>query len=85
MKEQQASIPITTLSRGERRVYNLLAEGGKYSAADIASRLHLCDPYSYLRRLRKKGVVLLHETRISIYETRYRVYSLKPNETPNGK
>lgn len=64
------------LSRGERRVYNVLAEGGEYSAADIATRLHLCDPYSYLRRLRNKGIVLVTDTRISKYGTRYKVYGL---------
>lgn len=64
------------LSRGERRVYNVLSEGGKYSAADIATRLHLCDPYSYLRRLRNKGVKLSTDTRVSEYGTRFKVYGL---------
>lgn len=64
------------LSRGELRLYNLLAQGGKYSAADIATRLHLCDPYSYLRRLRNKGVTLCKDQRQSEYGARYVAYYL---------
>lgn len=66
------------LSRGETRLYNLLSNGGRYSSADIAAHLHLCDPYSYLRRLRSKGVVICDEQRKSEYGTRYKVYFLKP-------
>ncbi|MBP7004796.1 MAG: hypothetical protein KBB03_05065 [Tidjanibacter sp.] len=44
------------LGRNMRRVLQLLNTGGHYSAADISIHLHVCDPRSIIRSLRKKGI-----------------------------
>lgn len=68
---------IDKLPRVQRKVYNLLRNGGKYSAADISIYLHLCDPRGHIAELRNKGIAILDEWRVSDYGSRYKVYFLK--------
>lgn len=65
-----------TLPRLQRAVYNLLAQGGQFSAADISIRLHLSDPRGHIRNLRDKGIRVLDEWHISEHGTRYKQYFL---------
>lgn len=62
----------------QRLVYNLLVGGKKYSAADIATALHLSDPRGHISQLRKKGINIQDEWRKGVYG-RYKVYYLKAN------
>ncbi|MGI6048865.1 MAG: hypothetical protein ACOYEG_12820 [Petrimonas sp.] len=48
------------LSKRQKKVYDLLCTG-KHSAADITIQLGFCDPRSYIREIRDKGVVVLDE------------------------
>lgn len=66
-----------TLPRIQKKVYDLLAGGGKYSTADISICLHLGDPRGHISELRKKGIPILDEWQESEYGTRYKVYFLK--------
>ena len=68
------------LPRIQQEVYNLLANGGKYSAADISICLHLGDPRGHIAELRKKGIPILDEWQESEYGTRYKVYFIKQEE-----
>lgn len=65
-----------TLPRLQRAVYNLLSQGGQFSAADISIRLHLSDPRGHIRCLRDKGIRVLDEWRTSEHGTRYKLYYL---------
>lgn len=67
------------LSRIQGKVYGLLAGGGRFSAYDIAARLHLSDPRGHIAELRRKGVTVADEWATSEYGTRYKVYFLPPN------
>lgn len=60
----------------QRLVYNMLVGGKKYSAADIATALHLSDPRGHIKELRKKGIDIQDEWRKGVYG-RYKVYFLK--------
>lgn len=81
MTTQELQAFANALPRGQRRVMWLLMEGGKLSVADISSRLHISDPRSYIRDLRKKGFPILDEWRETAYNSRYKVYYYKaPNE-----
>lgn len=46
------------LNRSEYRVYSLLMEGGKFATFEISDRLHIPDPRSVIRYLRKMGVAV---------------------------
>lgn len=65
---------VTNLPRIQRKVYNLLSGGGKYSAFDIAMRLRLCDPRGHIAVLRRKGIEVLDEWRTTSRGERYKVY-----------
>lgn len=52
---------IKNLAPQQKRVYNILARGGRYSVVDISNGLHLADPRSTIRGLRKKGIPILDE------------------------
>ncbi len=54
----------------------MLSQGGKYSAADISTRLHLCDPRGHIAVLRKKGFAIHDEWREGDFGVRYKVYFL---------
>mgnify|MGYP001038725448 CR=1 FL=1 len=49
------------LTGRQERLINLLSNGGKYSAIDIANRLHIGDARSEIRRLRNMGYVVSDE------------------------
>lgn len=50
-----------SLSFHQKRVYNLLLSGKKYSVADISAALRLSDPRSVIRDLRDKGISISDE------------------------
>ena len=64
------------LPRLQKKLYDLLSMGGKYSAADISIRLHLCDPGGHISVLRAKGFNIRDEWREGDYGVRYKVYFL---------
>ena len=51
---------MTRLSNRQKRVHDFLLTG-KYSAADITIALGYCDPRSYIRDLKDKGVIIQDE------------------------
>ena len=63
---------VVNLPRIQRKVYDILMSGGKYSVFDITVRLHLADPRGHIAALRRKGIAVLDEWRGA--ETRYKVY-----------
>lgn len=54
---------IKNLAPQQKRVYNILARGGRYAAGEITVALggRACDPRSTIRDLRKKGIPILDE------------------------
>ncbi|WP_289300091.1 helix-turn-helix domain-containing protein [Xylanibacter muris] len=52
---------IKNLEHQQKRVYNILARGGRHSVVDISIVLYLADPRSTIRDLRKKGIPILDE------------------------
>lgn len=64
------------LPRLQKKVYDLLSTGCKFSAADISVRLHLCDPRGHIAALRAKGFNILDEWREGDFGERYKVYFL---------
>lgn len=71
---------VNNLPRIQRKVFNLLSGGGKYSAFDIALRLRLCDPRGHIAALRRKGVEILDEWKTG-EGTRYKVYFINGGQT----
>lgn len=65
---------VLNLSRIQRKVYNLLRLGGKYSVYDITTRLHMSDPRGHIASLRRKGIEVLDEWRTTTEGGRYKVY-----------
>lgn len=65
------------LPRLQRKVVNLLCEGGRYSAADISIRLNLSDPRGHISKLRRKGIQILDEWCVGEYGVRYKRYFVK--------
>lgn len=51
------------MTNHQRRLLQVLARGGKYSAADLVMYTHFSDPRSHIKRLRDKGVNILDEWR----------------------
>ncbi len=81
MSTQELQARANALPRTQRHVMWLFMEGGKYSVADISSRLHLSDPRSHIRCLRKKGFAILDEWKETEFGNRYKVYYHKaPSE-----
>ncbi len=70
------NIKSLNLTVQERKLFNLLKEGNKYSVAEISKRLWLNDPRSVIRYLRNKGVPVQDEWRTSADGKRYKVYFL---------
>ncbi len=64
----------------QRKVWQMLQGGGKYSVADISARLHLCDPRKHIQALRRKGVAVLDEWR-QCGGGRYKVYFINGGQT----
>lgn len=62
------------VSRQQRRMYDLLSNGGQYSAADISTALRMSDPRSVIRDLRVKGVNIADEWFKSEHGGRFKRY-----------
>ncbi|HJC18452.1 MAG TPA: hypothetical protein H9938_00755 [Candidatus Alistipes stercoripullorum] len=62
------------LSFHQKRVYDLLSNGGQYSAADISTALLMSDPRSVIRDLRVKGVNIADEWFKSEHGGRFKRY-----------
>lgn len=65
-----------TLPRQQKKVYDLLNGGGKWSVAELSARLWLADPRGHIAELRNKGVAISDEWKTSEYGSRYKVYWL---------
>lgn len=61
----------------QRRVYNLLMRGGRYSAADISVALHLSDPRAHIRDLRHKGIPVADEWCRAVHGGRFKRYFIR--------
>ena len=68
----------TKLSNRQKKIYDLLM-AGKFSAADITIALGYCDPRSYIRELRNRGITVLDEW-ISKNGTHYKRYWIKKTD-----
>lgn len=64
-----------------RRLYNLLSDGRKYSAADIAVALHMSDPRAAIRSLRFKGIDICDEWCVAEHGGRYKRYFIERRPT----
>lgn len=69
---------LAALPHKQRRVLEVLMQGGKYSVADICVRTGFSDPRSHIRGLRAKGVPVADEWRDNEQDGgKYKVYFLK--------
>ena len=66
-----------SLAFHQKRVYNLLQSGKKYSVADISAVLRLSDPRSCIRYLRAKGISILDEWVPSEHGSRFKRYFIR--------
>lgn len=66
-----------SLAFHQKRLYNLLHSGKKYSAADISAVLRLSDPRSCIRDLRAKGIDILDEWVPSEHGGRFKRYYIR--------
>lgn len=71
---------VMNLPRIQRKVYELLKSGGKYSVFDITTRLRLADPRGHIAALRRKGIEVLDEWKAG-EGTRYKVYFINGGQT----
>lgn len=62
------------LPHRQGKVYRLLLDGVPRSAADITIALHLSDPRSAIRDLRKRGIPIADEWCESVYGGRFKRY-----------
>ena len=70
---------INNLPSKQRKVFNILKRGGKFSVADISIITHFSDPRSIIRCLRKKGIAVHDEWRENAEEDgRFKVYFINP-------
>lgn len=68
---------LSALPRKQRTLLNALADGGKYSVADLSIKTHQSDPRGRIRDLRQRGFNILDEWRNNADEDgRYKVYWL---------
>lgn len=68
---------IKHLTAKQRKVYSILSNGRKHSAADISILTHFSDPRAIIRDLRVKGLQILDEWRVNAEKDgRYKVYYL---------
>ncbi len=70
------------LSNRQKKVFNLLM-AGKFSAADITIRLGYCDPRSYIREFRNRGINVLDEW-ISKNGTHFKKYWIETPQPQNN-
>lgn len=64
---------VKGLTERRNTIYALL-EKGRYSASELTILTGFCDPRSYIRYLRKKGIKILDEWNTSAKGSRYKVY-----------
>lgn len=69
------------LSNRQKKVYTLL-KSGKLSVADITVKLGFCDPRSYVKILRDKGIVVRDEW-IKKDDVRYKRYWIEKTDNVN--
>ena len=74
---------IAGLPKGQRRVWELLQGGGKYSVSDICKATGQCDPRGYIRFLRGKGLPIADEW-VRCSEGNFKVYFIKREEVKDG-
>ena len=69
---------VKNLPRQQKRVYQLLAQGGRYSAGEIVVALggYLCHPNSVIRDLRAKGIAIGDEW-VNGKDARYKRFFLR--------
>ena len=65
------------LTARERKLLELLEQGGKLSVADITRALGYCDPRSYIARMRRKGVDICDERVTDPSGVNFKLYWLK--------
>lgn len=68
---------LMSLTIQERKLFNLLREGSKYSVPEISQRLWLADPRSVIRCLRNKGLPIEDEWRKTNDGKRYKVFFVR--------
>nr|CDL65836.1 unnamed protein product [uncultured bacterium] len=64
---------INQLPKQQRKVYNVLSKGGKYSVADISIITHCCDPRGHIAEMRNKGIQIKDEW-VTEGEIRFKKY-----------
>ena len=75
---------IKSLPRQQRRVFDLLCKGGRYSVTDIVRILGQTDPRGHISRLRSKGIKIDDERITAPEGVNYKVYWLADSiETTN--
>ena len=75
---------IKSLPRQQRRVFDLLCKGGRYSVTDIVRNLGQSDPRGHISRLRSKGIKIDDERITAPEGVNYKVYWLADSiETAN--
>lgn len=65
------------LTARERKLLELLEQGGKLSVADITRVLGYCDPRSHIARMRRKGVDICDERVTAPSGVNFKLYWLK--------
>lgn len=66
-----------SLGYHQRRVYNLLCQGGQYSVADLSAALRLSDPRSQIRNLRSKGIAIADIWCNAVHGSRFKRYFIR--------
>lgn len=70
----ERSTSARTLTTRQKRLIALLKSGSKHSVIDIANALHIGDPRSDIRDLRRMGIVVNDEWVTSAYGNRYKLF-----------
>lgn len=68
---------LENLPYRQEKVYQLLLDGVPRSAADLTIALHLSDPRSAIRGLRKRGIPIADEWYKSVYGGRFKRYFIR--------
>ena len=68
------------MNEKQAKVYRLLSSGSRYSVIDIALKLHIGDPRSIIRDLRKMGIKVSDMWMISSEGGRYKRYWIKEED-----
>lgn len=68
------------MNEKQAQVYHLLSSGSRYSVIDIALRLHIGDPRSVIRDLRKMGINVSDVWVGGFNGSRYKLYWIKKED-----